>query len=156
MNLLKDLRINLLDNLCPQHLEISNDRRPLGWWDHLPGREKVPPVVLWQAVQTIHILKHLLCRSKQDVAFGLRNGRQRIWHRFPAPCILAVDSCFELCVIAGPHRLADGNILAEVGNQFCLRFGCAGGVTLTGTRTRTTAATSCAATGTSTATCTAA
>ena len=93
--------------------------------------------MLWQAVQTIHILKHLLCRSKQDVAFGLRNGRQRIWHRFPAPCILAVDSCFELCVIAGTHRLADGNILAEVGNQLYLRFGCAGGVALTGAAANT-------------------
>ena len=112
--------------------------------------------MLRQAVQAIHILKHLLCRSKQNAAFGLRNGRQCVWHRFPAPRIFTVNGRFELRVVAGPHQLADGNILTEIGNQFCLRFGCAGGVTLTGTRTRTTTATSCAATGTSTATCTAA
>ena len=91
--------------------------------------------MLRQAVQAIHILQHLLCRSKQDVAFGLRNGRQRIWHRFPAPCILAVDSCFELRVVAGPHQLADGNILTEIGNQFCLRFGRTGSIALAGTAT---------------------
>ncbi len=137
MNLLKDLRINLLDNLCPQHLEISNDRCPLGWRDYLPGREKVPPVVLWHAVQAIHILKDLLCCTKQDTAFWLWNGRQRVWRRFPSPRILAVDGCFELRVVTGPHRLADGNILTEIGNQFCLRFGCAGGVALTGAAANT-------------------
>ena len=34
-------------------------------------------------------------------------------------------------------RLADGNILTEIGNQFCLRFGCAGGVALTGAAANT-------------------
>ena len=45
--------------------------------------------------------------------------------------------CFELRVVTGPHRLADGNILTEIGNQFCLRFGCAGGVALTGAAANT-------------------
>lgn len=104
---------------------------------YLPGREKVPPVVLWHAVQAIHILKDLLCCTKQDTAFWLWNGRQRVWRRFPSPRILAVDGCFELRVVTGPHRLADGNILTEIGNQFCLRFGCAGGVALTGAAANT-------------------
>ena len=93
--------------------------------------------MLRQAVQTIHIFKHLLCRTKQDAAFWLWNGRQRVWRRFPSPRILAVDGCFELRVVTGPHRLADGNILTEIGNQFCLRFGCAGGVALTGAAANT-------------------
>ena len=57
--------------------------------------------------------------------------------RFPSPRLLAVDGCFELRVVTGPHRLADGNILTEIGNQFCLRFGCAGGVALTGAAANT-------------------
>ena len=40
------------------------------------------------------------------------------------------------------QRLAEGNILTEVGNQFRLRFGCTGGVALTSTRTCTTTAAS--------------
>ena len=89
--------------------------------------------MLWQAVQTIHIFKHLLCCTKQDAAFWLWNGRQRIWRRLPSPCILAVDGCFELRVVTGPHRLADGYVLTEIGNQFCLRFGRTGSIALAGT-----------------------
>ena len=51
----------------------------------------------------------------------------------PSPCILAVDGCFELRVVTGPHRLADGYVLTEIGNQFCLRFGRTGSIALAST-----------------------
>ena len=91
--------------------------------------------MLRQAVQTIHIFKHLLCCTKQDAAFWLWNGRQRVWRRFPSPRILAVDGCFELRVVTGSHRLADGYVLTEIGNQFCLSFGRTGSIALAGTAT---------------------
>ena len=68
---------------------------------------------------------------------------KKIFLKNACPTSIGGQAIMEGIMMRGPKktaiavRLADGNILTEIGNQFCLRFGCAGGVALTGAAANT-------------------